>query len=1174
MTIRAYLIILIFSFLGNSINAQWLDAHLNTFDSKPNTNNFQNMIGVTGGAEFGPTEHNFLLKGTVKSIRSFHLMEHDFRYRFSPNDFDKRLKPHECECENFTPECGTYAADEVPFVGEKGNSPFFTWKDRYCTWKKKNGIYDIDEIYASIEAINTPITANTKPNKTQYVAGLATEQKSYPNKWFSPEQWGVTKEGDRVRENAKNYMISYIQTFCPNEETGRKCLVDVLEIGSEPWGAEPGKDVYHEICWGIIEALQEEYGSVEKDGWRMKLSTAAFEAYTETPGCGSDSNQYIDEMIPDAEKDAHGNSLRDYFDYVSIHNYGFNSENVCGENGGNIYEIPESPTGGFLKLKNMAAWIQNNMPDSKLNITEFGWNSECGSYVVGEANQAAYYMRAYMLAARYGLHKVFSYTAYNSAAEPQFCSTALVKGEAGYSAQGKLLFDTREKKKSLLALEKLMTTIKTKHFIKTLHEEEKENGRFAYLIGDFDTTTGEGTPTHIVAWRAAKLNEKEHKGYPATDALATTFNLPEKFEVNADANYFYLGWDNAKDGTVNDGIVDAEGNKLDIKLSGLPIVIPLNSTACTYDIAGNLLGGCSDNSAKTVNNENTNEVIGTTTANNNTDTTTNSTAILTTIDNLPETPNAENTNTENELLDSSAIVCNGANINVKDDKLTVAFQDGRFGGIEILDENYNYLFSNGWGSSRETVDLPEGNFILKIRGVQCDNLDFNSKIDCIDADGDGICDETNNADTITEQSQNNTIAETSENTNTVEVDSSKIETTEEPMMMCNGAAINITSEGEISIVLQNGENGGIEIFDHHYNYVFNNAWSSNKTKTTLEEGDYIIKINSFQCPMISFLKDKNMEMPCEKEGGDQDGDGICDAIDNCLFNFNPDQLDTNGDGIGDACTIQTEDETSKEIATCNGATINQLASGEISVSMLDGKNGGIEIFDKNYNYITNNYWASNTDTVAISTGEYIIKINGFQCPNITIAADRNAKRSMPKNVFELGASVIQNVVQLEWVASQLEETTSFIIEKSEDGIHFETVKTLTDDLEGYHFKNWDEDPAYGNNFYRIKQQFTSGEYRYSPVQQTTIHLDKNVLTLYPNPVSDELWVNLDKLAGSNANISIYNGFGQKIIQKTIGKADSQLRFDVSNYDNGLYYLTIEIKGKQALTKRFIIENWK
>ena len=36
--------------------------------------------------------------------------------------------------------------------------------------------------------------------------------------------------------------------------------------------------------------------------------------------------------------------------------------------------------------------------------------------------------------------------------------------------------------------------------------------------------------------------------------------------------------------------------------------------------------------------------------------------------------------------------------------------------------------------------------------------------------------------------------------------------------------------------------------------------------------------------------------------------------------------------------------------------------------------------------------------------------------------------------------------------------------------------------------------------------------------------------------------------------------------------DKQLKFNVADYQSGLYYMTIETKGNRSVTKRFVVEN--
>jgi len=65
---------------------------------------------------------------------------------------------------------------------------------------------------------------------------------------------------------------------------------------------------------------------------------------------------------------------------------------------------------------------------------------------------------------------------------------------------------------------------------------------------------------------------------------------------------------------------------------------------------------------------------------------------------------------------------------------------------------------------------------------------------------------------------------------------------------------------------------------------------------------------------------------------DTDGDGVPNAFDNCPFDFNPDQADSDGNGIGDACPIIPVAIDIKPGAFPN--TINLTSSGVIQVAIL------------------------------------------------------------------------------------------------------------------------------------------------------------------------------------------------------------------------------------------------
>ena len=87
----------------------------------------------------------------------------------------------------------------------------------------------------------------------------------------------------------------------------------------------------------------------------------------------------------------------------------------------------------------------------------------------------------------------------------------------------------------------------------------------------------------------------------------------------------------------------------------------------------------------------------------------------------------------------------------------------------------------------------------------------------------------------------------------------------------------------------------------------------------------------------------------------------------------------------------------------------------------------------------------------------------------------------------------------------------------------------------------------------------------------SIMVAPNTVDLFPVPASRDLNVDLASHVGRTARISVYNQVGQ--LQEVIELEEvpaSVIQLDVSNYQNGAYYMNIEIDNAQPVTKKFLV----
>ena len=85
-------------------------------------------------------------------------------------------------------------------------------------------------------------------------------------------------------------------------------------------------------------------------------------------------------------------------------------------------------------------------------------------------------------------------------------------------------------------------------------------------------------------------------------------------------------------------------------------------------------------------------------------------------------------------------------------------------------------------------------------------------------------------------------------------------------------------------------------------------------------------------------------------------------------------------------------------------------------------------------------------------------------------------------------------------------------------------------------------------------------------------LDKEAITLFPNPAQSELNIALSNYVGQQAELVVMNQVGAVVDRRTIAALpDNPLNINVSTYTNGLYFLRVQVAGGEFVTKKFMVQ---
>jgi Secretion system C-terminal sorting domain len=160
-----------------------------------------------------------------------------------------------------------------------------------------------------------------------------------------------------------------------------------------------------------------------------------------------------------------------------------------------------------------------------------------------------------------------------------------------------------------------------------------------------------------------------------------------------------------------------------------------------------------------------------------------------------------------------------------------------------------------------------------------------------------------------------------------------------------------------------------------------------------------------------------------------------------------------------------------------------------------------------------------------------------------------------------------SIVELQWRTENNKEGDYFLVERSIDGSHYETVsvQTISDTTTWY--SQQDSPPAsYPEDFYRIKYISKSGVFFYSKPIQVNLGGAEVDFKFYPNPADKLLIIR----SGHDVGVEISDSLGVVRISKQL-QAGLQI-VNVASLEKGSYLLKVSDPQSNKFVTQPLVKN--
>lgn len=177
---------------------------------------------------------------------------------------------------------------------------------------------------------------------------------------------------------------------------------------------------------------------------------------------------------------------------------------------------------------------------------------------------------------------------------------------------------------------------------------------------------------------------------------------------------------------------------------------------------------------------------------------------------------------------------------------------------------------------------------------------------------------------------------------------------------------------------------------------------------------------------------------------------------------------------------------------------------------------------------------------------------------------------LPVTLSSFSLNVKENkIIELNWKTESEINSDYFDVERSEDGINFNTIGKVTGHGttdQPHNYELIDNNPVCANSYYRLHQFDIDSKEHFSSI--LSAHISCNQISIYPSPVSDQITISNSEYNSGETKIIIKSIDGKLVFENTFKFDADKKMIDVSFLSGGLYFIQIS-NDKTNFTSGFV-----